>query len=73
MLVDKSQFFDGLFAISHEFTTDINSNCISVNNGALIFVQNAHGCARQFFAEGSHRQDYLRRISFAAARENRLC
>jgi len=40
-LVDKSQFFDGLFAISHEFTPDINSNCINVKSGAVIFVQNA--------------------------------
>jgi len=42
-LVDKNQFFDGLFAISHEFTPDINSNCINVKSGAVIFVQNAHG------------------------------
>ena len=56
MLVDKSQFSDGLFAISHKFTTDINSNCTNVKNGAVIFVQNAHGCARRFFAEGSYSQ-----------------
>jgi len=52
-LVDKSQFFDGLFAISHEFTPDINGNCINVKSGAVIFVQNAHGCARRFFADKS--------------------
>jgi len=34
-LVDKSQFFDDLFAISHEFTPDINSNSISLENGGM--------------------------------------
>jgi len=45
-LLDKSQFFDGLFAISHEFTPDINSNCINVKNGAVISFKTrtaAHG------------------------------
>jgi len=67
-LVDKSQFFDGLFAISHEFTPDINSNFVNVKSGAVIFVQNAHGCARRFFADES----IARNISGEFAAENRL-
>ena len=63
----KVKFFDGLFAISHEFTPDINSNCINVKSGAVILVQNAHG--------GFSPMNRLRGISAANilfAAENRL-